>query len=200
MNALQLFCVSLFFTVYCPFQNVREPAPKMDPIPYISITNDLHFSVAPNVAAVTKVLGTCGTYCLLHGNPGGTIGDFEKAAGAILAGAKRLIVIDGPCYSACVILADIARERVCVTRWATFGFHKAFFSKPVFISGTMVRLKEDLSDPPQSPDILKWVAKHKGFPSYDMLVMPYSEALHFWRKCTPNEVLHASFYRRSPVP
>ena len=109
---------------------------------------------------------------------------FLAAAQAVRAGAKRLVVIDGPCISACVIFADRARSKVCVTRRARFGFHKA---RDVAVaplrSGAMLYVELGRSDPPHSRDISHWVKRHGGFPSEGLLVMSARQATQIWQSC-----------------
>ena len=73
------------------------------------------------------MLGCTGDPCVVSYNPGGEIGAFKAAASEIKRTGRR-VVIDGPCLSACAILADQARARVCVTGNAKFGFHKGYVS------------------------------------------------------------------------
>ena len=100
------------------------------------------------------------------------------------AGAKRLVVIDGPCISACVIFADQARSRVCVTSRAQFGFHKARdIAVAPLRGGAMLYMELGRSDPPHSRDIARWVKRHGGFPSEGLLVMSAKQATQFWHRC-----------------
>lgn len=88
------------------------------------ITSSSH--ARPQAEAFQSVFGPCrGETCVISSNPGGNVRQFLAAASEVLRGAKRMIVIDGTCASACVIFADVARERVCITRKARFAFHKA---------------------------------------------------------------------------
>jgi hypothetical protein len=59
------------------------------------------------------------------GSPGGRVGPFLEIFERIRQSGER-VIIDGPCYSACtLVLSMLPRERICVTRRATFGFHGA---------------------------------------------------------------------------
>jgi hypothetical protein len=88
-------------------------------------------------------------------------------------------MIDGDCASACVILADEARPRVCITERAVFWFHKGY-NRTVKPDDPNYRF-----DPIQSPDITAWVMEHGGFPADDehMLDMHADEAQWFWPMC-----------------
>ena len=138
----------------------------------------------PQAEAFHAVFGPCrGQTCVISSNPGGNVSQFLAAANEVLQGAKRLVVIDGPCASACVIFADVARERVCITRNASFGFHKA----------TVLRAEQGRSgqrlravarrDPPHSRDIASWVRRNGGFPEQGMRTMDNRQAGQFWRRC-----------------
>lgn len=50
----------------------------------------------------------CSDPCTIRSNNGGVIVDFENAGDAIRAGARQMLVIDGFCASACMVLADRA--------------------------------------------------------------------------------------------
>jgi hypothetical protein len=136
-------------------------------------------------AAVRGALGNCGQPCVVHDNPGGSVRLFEAAAEAVLSGARNLVVIDGPCASACAIFADIARERVCITDRASFRFHKASLVEvSTEANGARHVALLERSDPPHSRDIARWVARHGGFPTQGMRVMSSREARAFWRRCS----------------
>ena len=75
--------------------------------------------------AVSDVLGCQGNPCVVRFSAGGEIGSFKAAAREINRTGRR-VIIDGLCLSACAVLADEARGRVCVTPKARFGFHKGY--------------------------------------------------------------------------
>lgn len=63
-------------------------------------------------------------------DPGGEIDHFLLKYDA-LHQAGAIVVIDGPCISACTLVtAMIRRDRVCVTERATMGFHSASLVSP----------------------------------------------------------------------
>jgi hypothetical protein len=135
-------------------------------------------------SAFTQAFGRCsGRTCVVRFNPGGELETFLAASAAVRAGAKRLVVIDGPCYSACAIFADLTRDKVCITERASFGFHKA----RVFASlrGSRGRRWREVArhDPKHSRDIASWVYRNGGFPSNGFTVMGPRAASRFWRKC-----------------
>lgn len=134
--------------------------------------------------AVHAAFGECGSTCVVKSNPGGSVRLFQAAAAEVLAGAKRLVVIDGPCASACVIFADLAREKVCITKRASFRFHKAsLISVTAMADGSRRMRLVAREDPPHSDDINRWVYRNGGFPSQGLRVMSSRQAQAFWRSC-----------------
>jgi hypothetical protein len=135
--------------------------------------------------SVRAVFGNCGDPCVIRYNPGGELKSFQAAASAVRRGARRLVVIDGPCISACAVFADIARSRVCITDRAVFGFHKAtLVSLRSLRNGRTVRRELAVSDPPHSADIARWVKSRGGFPRHGFTRMSAREAASFWRRCS----------------
>lgn len=134
-------------------------------------------------SAYESVFGPCrGQTCVIRDNPGGDVRKFLAAAAEIRKSGRR-VVIDGQCASACAIFADVAREKVCITKRATFGFHKASVFKAQ-VTGN-VRKWERIArhDPEHSRDIANWVQRNGGFPVRGLNVMPASEGAKFWRRC-----------------
>jgi hypothetical protein len=57
---------------------------------------------------------------------GGQIGQYLQSFGAVRESGER-VVVDGNCLSACtLVLGLIARENICATPRARFGFHAAW--------------------------------------------------------------------------
>ena len=129
---------------------------------------------------VSEVLGCEGDPCIVRNNPGGEIGAFKAAAREIMRSGKR-VVIDGPCLSACAILADQARARVCVTSKAKFGFHKGFVLARPMAGGPPHLVKR--FTPSHSRDVASWVKKNGGYPTRGFRVMGSSTAKRIWRSC-----------------
>jgi len=135
--------------------------------------------------ALRAAFGNCGDPCIVRYSPGGELESFRAAANAVRRGARRLVVIDGPCISACAVFADMARARVCITDRAVFGFHKAtLVSLRSLRSGRTLRRVLAVSDPPHSADIARWVQRRGGFPRNGLVQMRAREAAAFWRRCT----------------
>src|SRR5262249_26582814 len=82
-------------------------------------------------AAIARAVGSCGDPCTVTASNGGIITDFQRAADAIRAGARQQLVIDGYCASACMVLADRARPRACITSRAVFAYHKTNWQRPI---------------------------------------------------------------------
>jgi hypothetical protein len=140
----------------------------------------------PGDGAFAAAFGACGQTCVIKFNPGGEERVFIAAARAVRAGAKRVVVIDGPCISACALFADVAREKVCVTSRARFGFHKSTsYQVFAFRSGMQVYRELGQEDPSHSRDIALWVQQRGGFPSQGLRIMSAREATQFWRRCSP---------------
>lgn len=137
-------------------------------------------------AAFVAAFGPCtGDVCVIRHNPGGEINKFVAAAQAVRQGALRQVIIDGPCLSACAIFADLARQRVCVTDRASFGFHKARLYSVLPARGGGTRYREvRREDPRHSADIAGWVQRHGGFPHEGYLMMDARQATQFWRRCS----------------
>lgn len=135
-------------------------------------------TAGPRAGDIERVLGCSGDPCVVKNNPGGEVGAYKAAAREIKR-TGRQVVIDGPCNSACAILADIARKQVCVTSRAKFGFHKGYViglhDGKAYLLGRFT--------PPQSRDIASWVTRNGGYPSKGMRVMRSAQAGKIWKRC-----------------
>src|ERR1700752_4621507 len=83
-----------------------------------------HAIPAAGVRLVAQSVGPCGDPCVVSANNGGQIIPFKGAGDAIRSGAGQPLVIDGFCASACMVMADRARPRACITPSAVFAYHK----------------------------------------------------------------------------
>jgi dienelactone hydrolase len=119
--------------------------------------------------AVVRAVGDCGDPCVISNSNGGRIVDFRAAAAAIQNGARKSIVIDGYCASACMTLAALARSKVCITSRAVFAYHKTNFNRPI----------------PLASDMNRWINRNGGFPEFNGTpgVLPSQVAQSFWRQC-----------------
>jgi hypothetical protein len=115
------------------------------------------------------MLDNCGDPCTIQNNNGGVIADFENAGDAISGGARQMLVIDGFCSSACMVMADRARPRACITSRAQFGYHETNYNRPI----------------PLHADLNGWIMSHGGFPSHNRIgFMPNDAAQQFWPLCS----------------
>jgi hypothetical protein len=123
---------------------------------------------------VSDIFGDCGEPCVIRESGGGFVPLFMKA--------REQVIIDGACASACVLFADYARSKICVTPWAVFGFHKGTHYNLATLSyglpSSTLRF-----DPPHSGDIDGWVKVRGGYPYDGILWMSATEAVRFWRPC-----------------
>ncbi len=148
---------------------------------------------------VTQVLGCTNDPCIVRVNNGGAVDLFERAAEAIAQGARSRVVIDGPCASACTILIDRVRDKVCLSERARLHFHKGteyiltWYNMPV-IFGFGISAEEKrygpfsaaiLFDPEYSPTLMRWIRAIGGLPKDGgFVVMPDQLARMIWRSCT----------------
>jgi hypothetical protein len=131
-------------------------------------------------ASIETVLGCSGNPCVVRSNPGGDVAQFRAAAHEIKRTGTR-VIIDGPCYSACAILADIARRNVCVTKNAKFGFHQGYIVAQAQNSGKYYLLGR--FKPPHSRDVNSWVSKNGGYPKKGYRMMSSKSAGRIWKRC-----------------
>lgn len=136
-----------------------------------NIGRQVHYaSLDPEMAVFGP--SRCSDKCVVTYSAGGWIRAFTNMAKLIRAYDLQLVV-DGPCMSACAIMADFARPNVCITKNASFHFHMAFR-----IDGSRVA-------PPATVDIIWWVRRHGGFPYDGYVDMEFAEAKPFWPVCVP---------------
>lgn len=135
----------------------------------VAMTSSAHAITAAGVKAVAAVVGGCSDPCVVTSNNGGRINSFRNAGEAIRRGEGQMLVIDGYCASACMVLADRARPRACITSRATFAYHKTNWDRPL----------------PLSPAIHSWIVSNGPYPEFDGRpgIMPNSVAQRFWKMC-----------------
>jgi hypothetical protein len=132
------------------------------------------FPFGQGAGAIARAIGDCSNPCTVQSSNGGRIVDFEDAGNAIRAGARKRLVIDGYCASACMVMADRARPRACITSRATFLYHKTNYNRPI----------------PLHADLHGWIMRHGGFPAFSGTpgVMPNEVAQQFWPRCSEGRV------------
>lgn len=121
--------------------------------------------------------------CTITNSPGGILYEFRAAAQQVNLGARRLVRIDGWCASGCVVFADEARTRVCVTPRARMALHKGLSYVRVRVANTEKSVFRSYFDPPHSPDVRAWVRSKGGFPKKGFIEMPHRVAATIWRPC-----------------
>lgn len=117
----------------------------------------------------------CGKPCVIQYSPGGVIDVFRKQA-LRFKNSKTWVIIDGPCASACTLLADDVRPRVCITSRAVFLFHKGMV---VDQDGRIYR-RFDIQ---YSPDLQQWINSKGGLPADGFLVLDNTAAQAFFPRC-----------------
>ncbi len=134
---------------------------------------------------VEEVLGCKGDPCVVRINLGGNIGKFVDAANAIAFGDRKLVIIDGECASACTVLIDRIKDKVCLTAWAKLEFHRG--SRPPFASvGIFSFQYKKLIDIHYSPAVEEWIQKEGGLPKDgSFITMPVNVAMTIWSPCPP---------------
>lgn len=136
---------------------------------------------------IEEVVGSCGEPCIIKRNEGGKVGTFLMAAIDVRRGRRNLLIIDGECISACAILADFARPKVCITSKAVFKFHELRYKDADEYGNAIYR---DGGPPPQSHDIDLWVwSQPRQYPWEEFTVMSFEQAKRFWPVCNKDTPL-----------
>jgi len=133
-----------------------------------------------------KLFGCVSNPCFIGYNPGGDRMMFALAGKAATLHPDLRFVIDGPCKSACVIFADIARERVCITKQASFWFHQGYSRGKWKGDIYYTDFSEDAPRfvPGHSPDVDQWVrTTGAGYPTIGFTIMPIWDAEKIWPYC-----------------
>ena len=118
---------------------------------------------------------------------GGRIGAYVDQYSAIRNSGER-VVIDGACLSACtLVLGIVPRNRICVTRRATLGFHAAWMpganGKPV-PSSVGTQALWDMY--PQH--VRQWINSRGGL-SPKMMFLRGRELMSMYPECSNNDWL-----------
>ncbi|WP_353646952.1 hypothetical protein [Mesorhizobium sp. WSM2240] len=99
---------------------------------------------------------------------GGLVHEYQTAAAQAVEHNVQ-ITIDGSCYSACTLFADMARDQVCVTPRTRFYIHQAT-DHP---SGNRTPVQ-------YSPGFHIYIGPQ---PTEGWLVLDYDDLRKFWRTC-----------------
>lgn len=119
----------------------------------------------------------CGRPCVISNSPGGGITDF-RLEGFFLLHEKIPIIVDGPCFSACTLLLDVAHKNVCLTTRAILGFHQARLIDKDGKTTLFAMLNYE------TPGLNEYFISRGGLPaSTDMLLVPYEDATKFFPSC-----------------
>jgi hypothetical protein len=140
---------------------------------FIAATPAYAIPLTPSGAAViARVIGPCAEDCVVRSNGGGSIVYFEDAATVIRRTRKKLI-IDGFCASACMVMADRARPRTCITERAVFAYHNTNRNYPI----------------PLRSDLHRWIMRHGGYPAFHGTpgIMPNEVAQRYFPRCKPSQ-------------
>ena len=152
--------------------------------------------------AMEVVFGCTSTKeCVITMNEGGVLLLFHDAADEVRKYGTRVIV-DGPCISACVLFASIARENVCVTRNAKMLIHlvavKHVFDqsgkeitplddiRAFFLPPPEYRVEYEYETPDYGRDINEWAARENKIPlnPKKLYTLTQQEMLMFWHPCS----------------
>ncbi len=134
---------------------------------------------------IEKLFGPCGDPCVIRNNGGGYIWEFKDAAAEVQLGAKKQIIVAGPCASACAVFADILRDKVCLTPSASFGFHQAFIETEVSLGEREIVIRAYSSPAKYHSEFINlWAQAQGGYPrGNDLLWMPFRVASQHWTTC-----------------
>jgi hypothetical protein len=112
---------------------------------------------------------------------GGRIGHYVDQYSSVRSSGER-VVIDGVCLSACtLVLGIVPRERICVTRRATLGFHAAWMPGP---QGRPVRSAAGTQALWElyPAHVRRWIQSRGGLSS-KMMFLRGRELMSMYREC-----------------
>ena len=143
-------------------------------------------SAALIVAAIISMVATGASATMrISDDIGGRIGAYVDQYSAVKNSGER-VVIDGACLSACtLVLGIVPRNRICVTRRATLGFHAAWMpgpnGKPV-PSNVGTQALWDMY--PQN--VRQWINSRGGL-SPKMMFLRGRELMSMYPECSDND-------------
>jgi hypothetical protein len=116
---------------------------------------------------------------------GGRIGAYVDQYSAVRNSGQR-VVIDGVCLSACtLVLGIVPRDRICVTRRATLGFHAAWMPGPEGKPVPSPAGTQALWDM-YPPNVKRWL-NAKGGLNAKMKFLRGRELLAMYQQCGPDD-------------
>jgi hypothetical protein len=123
-----------------------------------------YWTIAACLAASLVGLSSAQAAVLISGDNGGRIDHYLNKFESVRASGEQ-VVIDGPCLSACtLVLSAVPKDRICVTRRASLGFHAAWqFGE----SGAPVRSAggTDLLWAHYPTNVRHWISRNGGLRS-----------------------------------
>jgi hypothetical protein len=112
---------------------------------------------------------------------GGDVEEFAARYAAIRAEGQK-VIIDGPCISACTIVASLPRDQVCITPHAVLGVHLAADA-----DGMPDPAYTDWAVKTYYPLALQdWIARHGGLADVPKWI-GYRDLLTIFRPCGPDD-------------
>ena len=125
--------------------------------------------LAASVAIILAAVAPASAEVRILASPGGQVGPFLDLFEQVNKSGE-LVVIDGPCLSACTLVVSMVPEtRICVTRRAILGFHAA---------RSVDRRGRTYAEPEASQLVLQayptpvrdWIIRHGGLTSRLLLL------------------------------
>lgn len=122
----------------------------------------------------------CGTPCVISHNPGGELDSFVITAEEMVKNGRSLVV-NGDCYSACTILADLMRSQgmACVTQNATFHIHQG---QRVYVSDVFAPIVNRF-EVPYSIGLTSLIERSGGQPKDGWLVLTHDFLRRYFPEC-----------------
>ncbi len=134
---------------------------------------------------VEDVLGCPGDPCIIKRSPGGEVFRFEAAIAAIQSGARKHIVIDGICASACVRVPTELPRRTCLTEHARLLFHRG--TQEFYF---LIFKWEERYVPVYSGRVETWKRSVKLPEDGSPVEMPWTIAKTIWPRCPTQHAAH----------
>lgn len=103
---------------------------------------------------------------------------------ALIEQSGERVILDGPCYSACtLVLSAIPRERICVTRRASLGFHAAQLFDVRRHKRYPAPAATQLLASTYPAEVRSWIERHGGLTS-KIIVLRGQELASLLSRCT----------------
>jgi hypothetical protein len=138
-------------------------------------------------AAILSITATTGASATMRisDDIGGRIGAYVDQYSQVRNSGER-VVIDGACLSACtLVLGIVPRNRICVTRRATLGFHAAWMPGPNGKPVPSAVGTQALWDMYPS-NVRQWINSRGGLSS-KMMFLRGRELMSMYSECRDND-------------